>query len=72
MLEKKKKYEITKNRGDALKNRLKFECEMSQTEPGTEANFLYCLCSTSMERFSDFTNVVHHYFLKPGWELNKL
>lgn len=38
---------------------------MAQAEPGTEANFLYGLCSAAVERFSDFTNVVHHYFLVP-------
>lgn len=45
---------------------------MTQTELCSEANFLYGLCSGSVEWFSDFTNVVHHYFLEPGSQLNKL
>lgn len=44
---------------------------MTPTELGTGANFLYGLCSASVEWFSDFTNVVHHYFLEPDSELNK-
>lgn len=38
---------------------------MTPAEPSIEANFLYGLCSAAEERFSDFTNVVHHHFLEP-------